>query len=112
MGKLEDLNIYKKALDLVVKIYKLIRENSSLQKDFSLSNQLQRAAVSVAANIAEGYYRTKKQSQNYLHISSGSSNELVTLLRVVDLVHKIETLRLQEEYQYLAKQINSFSTSF
>lgn len=106
---MEKLRIYQKALELILKIYKLIRDNPSLAKDFSLNDQLKRAAVSILANIAEGYYRSKKQFQNYLKISSGSSNEIVALLQVIALVYSIETMDLQDEYKLLGKQINAFS---
>lgn len=112
MGKLEGLTIYNKSLSLVKQIYHLIRTNPNLSKDFSLCDQIKRAAVSVSTNISEGYYRTKKQSKNYLHISSGSSNEVITLLKIIHLVYKIDTTKLQEEYQYLARQIMSFSKSY
>lgn len=112
MLNINNLKIYKKALDLVVKVYNLVETNPNLKKDYSLSDQLKRAAVSVAANIAEGYFRSKKQTRNYLEISSGSTNEMVTLLTIVNLVYKIDTHELQEEYIILGKQINSFSSSF
>lgn len=112
MGKLNNLTIYKKSLILVKEIYDLIKNSPGLSKDFSLCDQIKRAAVSVPANISEGYYRTSKQSKNYLHIASGSANEIITLLEIITLVYKINTSKLQEEYEYLAKQIMSFSKSY
>ena len=109
--KLSDLKIYQKALNLVAKIYTLININSSLKKDFSLCDQIKRAAVSVAANISEGYFRSKKQTCNYLEIASGSSNEVVTLLKIINLVYYINTEEIQNEYIILGKQINAFSSS-
>lgn len=106
---MEKLRIYQKSLDLVAKIYKLIRENPALAKDFSLNDQLKRAAVSIVACIAEGYCRSKKQFQHYLDISSGSTNEMVALLQVVTNVYNINTEELQHDYKVLGKQINSFS---
>lgn len=109
---IENLIIHKKALDLVEKIYNLIRQNNELSRDFSLNDQLKRAAVSVATNISEGYCQTKKHFKSYLKIASGSANEVITLLQIVEKVYKIKTNLLQEEYRILAKQISSFSTSF
>lgn len=111
MRKLDDLIIYKKAIYLVKLVYQLINTNLKLKNDFSLSDQLKRASVSVAANIAEGYFRSRKQTKNYLEISSGSTNEMVTLLIIVYEVYNIETQNLQNEYTILGKQINSFSKS-
>lgn len=106
---MKKLIIYQKALKLVGDIYNLIKSNDTLGKDFSLCDQLKRASVSVAANISEGYCRTKKQFKNYLSIASGSANEVITLLEIVELVYKSNTKSLKEEYDYLAKQISAFS---
>lgn len=112
MKSLDDLIIYNKALDLVRKIYLLINYNQILKRDYSLCDQIKRASVSVVANISEGYFRSRKQTKNYLEIASGSSNETVTLLKIVFLIYKIDTKELQSEYIILGKQINSFSKSF
>src|SRR3989338_4620860 len=112
MKNVKNLRIYLKALDLVGKIYMLVRENQILSRDFSLCDQLKRASVSVPANISEGYARTKKQFKNYLEIAKGSDNEVITLLDIVNLVYNIETDELQNEYDILARQITSFSNSF
>lgn len=109
---MEKLQIYQKALDLVVDIYSLIKLNKDLKRDFSLADQLKRASVSVATNISEGYFRTRKLSKYYLKISSGSTNEVVTILKLVERIYQIETKLLQEEYIILGKRINSFSKTF
>lgn len=96
-------------MELIVEIYKLIRDNPQLFRDYSLNDQLKRATISILANIAEGYCRSKKQFQNYLRIASGSANETVALLQVVMMVYYINTTTLQEEFKILGKQINSFS---
>lgn len=106
---MRDLIIYKKALELIIKVYRLIKDSNSLHRDFSLCDQLKRASVSVLTNIAEGYYRSNKQSKNYLQISSGSTNEVVALLDVVCSIYKIEVDKLQEDYKILGRQINAFS---
>jgi len=111
MKQLQDLIIYQKAIKLVKSIYSTINIQPKLKNDFSLSDQLKRASVSVAANIAEGYFRSKKQTRNYLEIASGSTNEMLTLLTIVTEVYCIDTTQLQNEYIILGKQINSFSNS-
>ena len=107
-----DLVIYRKSINLIQNIYTLIKSNSLLQKDYSLSDQLKRASISVSANISEGYFRSKKQTQNYLEIASGSTNEVVTLLIIIEKIYGINTLDLQKEYVILGKQINAFSKTF
>lgn len=109
---MEDLKIYKKAIELVKRVYTLIRDNQKLARDFSMTDQLKRAAVSAATNIAEGYFRSRKQTRNYLEIASGSTNEVVTLLKIVNEVFSINTVELQKEFIVLGKQINAYSNSF
>ena len=106
---MDNLKIYQKSLLLVKEIYRLIKIDLALTKDYSLCDQLKRSTISVASNIAEGYCRTNKQFKNYLQIASGSTNEVVTLLKIVFLVYGIDTIYFQEQYKYLGKQINSFS---
>lgn len=108
----ENLIIYKKALGLVSEIYLLIKTSSVLSRDFSICDQIKRAAISVATNISEGYCQTKKHYKSYLKIASGSANETITLLQIINLVYHIDTNELQNKYKILAKQISSFSTSF
>jgi four helix bundle protein len=104
---MEKLRIYKTSLDLIVQIYQLTREKL-LERDYSLVDQIRRAAISIVTNIAEGNYRSRKQFINYLLIASGSANEVVSLLTIIQLVYGIDTNNLQENYKILGKQINAF----
>lgn len=109
---MENLIIYKKALLLVKNTYVLINSNEILKKDYSLCDQLKRAAASVVLNISEGYGRGTKNYTNYLKIASGSANEVIAVLDIVTMVYNIEVVDLRNEYKYLAKQITAFSKSF
>jgi four helix bundle protein len=106
---MEKLIIYQKALLLIKDVYSIINNHSLLKKDYSLNDQIRRASVSVATNIAEGYYRSNKQSIYYLNIASGSANETRALLQIITLIYNINTIKLQEEYKILGKQIISYS---
>jgi len=78
----ENLVVWKKAMDLVAKVYRLYQQ-SPLSKDWGIRDQLQRAAVSIPANIAEGYERGgRKEYIRYLTISIGSAGGLRCLLTV------------------------------
>src|SRR5213594_3889481 len=73
-----DLKVWAKAMDLVVESYKIA---ATLPKSevFGLANQIQRAAVSIPANIAEGHGRD--HLGDYLHhlsVANGSLAELET----------------------------------
>jgi len=67
-------------MDLVEEVYKLA---STFPKDetYGLKSQVQRSAVSIPSNIAEGAGRnSNKEFRNFLGIANGSSNELSTQL--------------------------------
>lgn len=74
----QDLDVWKKAMDLVVLTYKEI--NGFPQHEvYGLTSQMKRASVSVAANIAEGRARRyKKEYLHHLSIAYGSLAELET----------------------------------
>jgi len=80
MGNFQKLRVWELAKQLAVKIYKLTLE-TPVSKDFGFKDQVQRAAVSIPANIAEGdELGTNKQSIRHFFIAKGSSAELITLL--------------------------------
>ena len=56
------MEVYQKALSFGAKVYKLTLSNQQINRDFGLKDQLQRAALSISNNIAEGFEReTKKE---------------------------------------------------
>ncbi len=70
------LNVYQKANELAMEIYKTTKK---FPKDemFGLVSQMRRSAVSITANIVEGYgRRTSKDKVHFYYISRGSLNEL------------------------------------
>jgi len=80
MGDFRKLLVWQKAKDLAVKIYQLV-ERQTVSKDYGYKDQIQRASVSISANIAEGdELGTDKQSIRHFYIAKGSSAELQTLL--------------------------------
>ncbi|RPI78061.1 MAG: four helix bundle protein [Desulfobacteraceae bacterium] len=82
MASYRDLAVWEKAMDLVVDCYKLSKKFPK-SEIFGLCNQLQRAAVSVPANIAEGRERQSPGAfAQYLSISYGSLAELETHLQI------------------------------
>lgn len=80
MNNYKELKIWQKSMDLVEKVYAL---TSSFPKEerFGLISQIQRCAVSIPSNIAEGAGRnSNKEFRNFLGIANGSTNELNTQL--------------------------------
>lgn len=75
-----DLKVWQRAMDLAVLVYGLTAAFPK-QEQFGLTAQSRRAAVSVAANIAEGYGRSTKAAYlNFLRIAQGSLKETETHL--------------------------------
>ena len=71
----ETLKAWKEARVLAKTIYGITRDGA-LAKDFGLAGQMQRAAVSIAGNIAEGYGRGRPAEFNqFLNIATGSLSE-------------------------------------
>ena len=76
----KNLNIWKKATDLVQSVYEITKSFPSDEK-FGLTNQLRRASVSVPSNIAEGCGRKgNKELIQFCHIAIGSLCEVETQL--------------------------------
>jgi four helix bundle protein len=83
----EDLRIWKEAMSLCVDVYHAMKGC----KEFALRDQLQKSAVSIPSNIAEGYERqTDKEFVRFLYIAKASSGELRTQIMIAIAVHVIE----------------------
>ncbi len=84
--RFEDLVAWQKGKDLAVAMYKTTQQGS-LSKDFGLSGQMQRAAVSIPSNVAEGYERgTPAEFHHGLSTAKGSCGELRTQLYIASEV--------------------------
>ena len=80
--RFEDLDAWKRARELVNGVYSLCRD-SGVAKDFGLRDQVQRAAVSVMSNIAEGFERTGLAEKiHFYNIARASCGEVRSLLYV------------------------------
>jgi four helix bundle protein len=101
----EDLEVWKLAIDLADAVYDYCKAFPTSER-FGLVSQLQRAAVSVAANIAEGSAReSTKDFIRHLSIAQGSLAEVQTLL----LIAQRREFGLEAENQRLADQSQSIA---
>jgi four helix bundle protein len=74
--RFEDLTVWKKSHALTLRVYKLTK-GFPREEVFGLSAQMRRAAVSVAANIAEGFSkRGRPDKARYMNVAQGSLEEL------------------------------------
>ena len=76
----QDLEVWQMAMDLVEDCYRLTRQFPR-EEQYGLTSQIRRAAVSIPANIAEGYGRDMTGSFiQFLRVAQGSVRELETHL--------------------------------
>ena len=81
-SQLEDIQVWQKARQLTKQIYEAT-SNGRFAQDYGLRNQIQRASVSIMANIAEGFgRRSDKEFANFLNMAHGSVAEVQSHLYV------------------------------
>jgi four helix bundle protein len=82
--KFEDLPVWKEAILLVEEVYR-VTSQSGLKAPASFRSQLERAALSVSNNIAEGFERgTTAELLMFLYIARGSAGEVRSMLRLLE----------------------------
>ncbi|RJQ16282.1 MAG: four helix bundle protein [Nitrospiraceae bacterium] len=92
----QDLEVWKKSIVWVEKIYHSSK-NFPQEEKFGLTSQIRRAAVSVAANIAEGAARTGTgEFLQSLSVASGSLAEVETLLILAGRLQVLPGATMQE----------------
>ena len=86
----KDLIVWQKAFDLAEQIY-LKTDKLPPQEKFALTSQIQRSAVSICSNIAEGYERNNRgEYVHFLGIARGSSAELEAQLLLAQKIYRID----------------------
>ena|SRR5688572_7947328 len=81
-----DLVAWRESMQLLVETYQVARQLPDIER-YGLASQLRRSAVSISANIAEGFGRSARGDYlRHLSIASGSLRELQTLLEAVTLL--------------------------
>jgi len=116
-GKIEsyrDLVVWQRAMDLVVDCYRLSRAFPDSER-FGLTSQIQRAAVSIPANIAEGRgRRTTKEFIRHLSIAYGSLCEIETHLLIairLEFINKAQAEPLLAEAGAISRMLNGLQAS-
>jgi four helix bundle protein len=75
----EDLEVWQRGCRLAVDVF----QTFATCRNFTMQDQVQRAALSVPSNVAEGYERnSNKEFVRFLNIANGSSGELRTQLYI------------------------------
>ena len=109
------LDVYQRAKGLANRIYD-VTEAFPHTEMYALSNQLQRAAISVMSNIAEGLGRfSYKERVHFLDIANGSLMEISSQLELAEMRHYIGTPCLQQfddDILIIVKQIAKLRSKF
>ncbi len=103
-----DLVVWRKAHGLVLSLYQLTRSFPK-EEVYGLTSQLRRAAVSVAANIAEGFKRKGKHEKlRYLNIAQGSLEECRYYLVLARDLSYGETEAVASDLQQVSRMLEGY----
>lgn len=95
MKSFRELRVWQAAMNLVEKVYRLTRRFPK-HETYGLASQIQRAAVSIPSNIAEGH--TREHIREYLHhlsIAQGSLAELETQVEIATRLKYVQPEQLE-----------------
>ena len=109
--RFEDLIVWQKSIEMSLGIYQLF----AINQDWGFKNQIQRASVSIANNIAEGFDRSSdKEFKRFLFMALGSASEVRSMNYLAFKLNYITT----EEYNdcnnqliEISKMLNGLSRS-
>lgn len=104
----EDLIVWQRAIDLAASVYTAWETS----RDFSFRDQVQRAAVSISSNIAEGYERDSNADFiRFLYYAKGSCGEIrsqLHLARRVQLLPDPTATAMIEEARLLSRKLGAY----
>lgn len=103
MNSFRELRVWQAAMNLVEKVYRLTRRFPK-QETYGLVSQIQRAAVSIPSNIAEGH--TREHLKEYLHYLSVAQASLAELETQVEISGRLKYL-LSDQLKELLSEVNS-----
>ncbi len=110
----KDLQVWQKSIDVVVETYRLTKKFPASEQ-YALTSQVQRAAVSIPANIAEGYGRnTQREYTHFLRIAGGSLAELEALLTIAGKLTYIqpqECSKIERQLSEVARMLYALRRS-
>ena len=101
--KFEDVAAWQGARGWVKAIYGVTGQGP-FARDIGLRDQIRRAAVSIMANIAEGFERGgDKEFRHFLHVAKASAGEVRSLLYVALDLHYLEPSSYQTRHEQVTK---------
>src|SRR3989442_11027004 len=114
--RFEDLPVWRASMDLGVQVYALTNK-ADFKGHGSLRDQIDRAAVSVSNNIAEGFERgTTQELLTFLYIARGSAGEVCSMLCLLERLLgfadlKSEISNLKSVCEEISRQLRDWANS-
>ena len=114
--RFEDLPVWQAGLELAGRVYRLTAL-APFRRNRSLRDQLERAAVSIANNIAEGFERgTTQELLTFLYIARGSAGEVRSMLCLLETLEgfadlKSEISDLKSRAEAVSRQLRAWADS-
>lgn len=108
-----DLDVWQRSMELVESVYNLCK-SLPVEERFGLISQMQRAAVSIPSNLAEGYGRGGKDYRRFVLIARGSLMEVETQLELTVRLGMIERDAVKDPWRFaqdVGKMLNRLSAS-
>ena len=111
--RFEDLEVWQAARDVVKAVYQA-SASGPFSRDYSLRDQIRRAAVSVPSTIAEGFSRhSNKEFIQFLSVSKGSAGEVQSQLYTAldqDYISQDTFDNIYETLEVVSKQLSCLIT--
>ena len=105
VDRFEELEVWQESTELAIALYEQLKDC----KDFGMKDQMQRAAVSIASNIAEGFDRqTQKEFVQFLYIARGPCAEVRTQLHIaakVEIISSTNAEVLQDQTRKISAML-------
>lgn len=107
--RFEDIDVWKKSMDLCKRIY-VVSNQPSFFSDFALRDQVRKSSISIPSNIAEGFEReSNNQFIYFLLIAKASAGELRTQIYIAHNCGYIDDLTKNELVSSLTEISKSLS---
>src|SRR6184192_3765716 len=115
-NRFEELPVWQARIDLAAEIYSLTAKPEFTSR-YSLRDQIERAAVSVSNNIAEGFERgTNNELLAFLYIARGSAGEIRSMLYLIERIPNFTSLTkeinaLRKKAEVCSRQLKAWAQS-
>jgi four helix bundle protein len=101
--RFEDINAWQEARVLTNMIFESIKENKAMERNFRFKDQITSSAISIMANIAEGFSRkSNKEFIQFLFIAKGSISELQSHIYVA----RDQAMMTSDKFDETYKQVD------